>query len=169
MPVAGLDVVADFVSPELEAEIDRWFGPTPPQGDADRHRVVRYGTGVPATGYTSGVTWDTIPPILGELAKRVVEAGRMTQTSNAITVNEYLTGQGIRFHVDKQIAGSRIVALGLVGDAMMGMRCKATKETREVWFPRRALVVMTGESRYDWQHCIYPVPARRLSIVFRYG
>lgn len=143
--------------------IDRWFGPPPATSDhGDRHRIVRFGPGVKDSGYSSGDVVDAIPEILTALA---AELGLRT---NAITINEYLPGQGIYWHVDKPAAGEQIVVLGLLADAVMGFRKKGVASSEiSLPFPQRALVTLTGESRTDYQHCIFPVETRRLSIVFR--
>jgi alkylated DNA repair dioxygenase AlkB len=161
--VPGLSILLDVVPHDVEVEIDRLIGrPPKPDGERDRNRVFRYGPRVHATGYSSGEITDDIPDVLAKLAKLVgVE-------SNAITLNEYMPGQGICWHFDNPRAGQVIVSIGLLGDAVLGMRKgKKAPTSLSFQFPRRALVRFEGESRHAWQHTIFPVTERRLSVVLR--
>lgn len=78
-----------------------------------------------------------------------------------LTVNEYIPGQGIPPHVDTHSAFlDPIASLSLQSDIVMEFRKGNLKA--EVFVPRRSLLLMTGESRYDWTHGITP---RHIDIV----
>lgn len=78
-----------------------------------------------------------------------------------LTVNEYLPGQGIPPHVDTHSAFlGPIVSLSLQSDIVMEFKKGATKA--EVFVPRRSILLMTEESRYDWTHGITP---RHMDVV----
>ncbi|XP_037827889.1 alkylated DNA repair protein alkB homolog 8 [Lucilia sericata] len=72
-----------------------------------------------------------------------------------LTVNSYEAGQGIPPHVDTHSAFlDPILSLSLEGDIVMEFR--KGLERSSVLLPRRSLLIMSGESRYDWTHGITP-------------
>lgn len=72
-----------------------------------------------------------------------------------LTVNEYMPGQGIPPHVDTHSAFlDPIVSLSLQSHVVMEFKKSNLKA--DVFVPRRSLLLMTGESRYDWTHGITP-------------
>ncbi|EDW01655.1 alkylated DNA repair protein alkB homolog 8 [Drosophila grimshawi] len=72
-----------------------------------------------------------------------------------LTVNEYEPGQGIPPHVDTHSAFvDPILSLSLQADVVMDFRRGI--ELVHVLLPRRSLLIMSGESRYDWTHGIKP-------------
>ncbi|XP_065369880.1 alkylated DNA repair protein alkB homolog 8 [Calliphora vicina] len=74
---------------------------------------------------------------------------------NQLTVNSYEAGQGIPPHVDTHSAFlDPILSLSLEGDVVMEFR--KGLERCSVFLPRRSLLIMSGESRYDWTHGITP-------------
>ncbi|XP_030560182.1 alkylated DNA repair protein alkB homolog 8 [Drosophila novamexicana] len=76
-------------------------------------------------------------------------------TPDQLTVNEYEPGQGIPPHVDTHSAFvDPILSLSLQSDVVMDFR--RGQELVHVLLPRRSLLVMSGESRYDWTHGIKP-------------
>ncbi|EFA02043.1 alkylated DNA repair protein alkB homolog 8 [Tribolium castaneum] len=73
---------------------------------------------------------------------------------NQLTINRYNPGQGIPSHVDTHSAfGDPILSLSLSSDVVMEFK---KDETICVLLPRRSLLVMAGESRYEWTHGIVP-------------
>lgn len=76
-------------------------------------------------------------------------------TPDQMTVNAYAPGQGIPPHVDTHSAFvGPILSLSLQSDVVMDFR--RNNELVHVMLPRRSLLVMSGESRYDWTHGIKP-------------
>ncbi|KAH8299627.1 hypothetical protein KR044_003649, partial [Drosophila immigrans] len=76
-------------------------------------------------------------------------------TPDQLTVNAYEPGQGIPPHVDTHSAFmDPILSLSLQSDVVMDFR--RNNELVHVLLPRRSLLVMSGESRYDWTHGIKP-------------
>ncbi|TMW43605.1 hypothetical protein DOY81_011313 [Sarcophaga bullata] len=72
-----------------------------------------------------------------------------------LTVNSYEPGQGIPPHVDTHSAFlDPIFSLSLQSDIVMEFR--KGHQRRNVLLPRRSLLIMSGESRYDWTHGITP-------------
>lgn len=170
--VPGLAILNDWVtSVEEDALLARLGGAGARVSDTQRNRIDRFGPGVRASGYTQGVVTteclvvDVIPHELAVLGDRL--AGIMP-TPDAVTVNWFLPGQGVDRHVDRPEAGAVIAVLGLQGAAQMEMgRWRPRRETHVYAVPRRTLVVMSGPARWEWEHAILPVPAPRVSVVFR--
>lgn len=124
---------------------------------------------MPATGYTSGKVIPVIPLYLKRLCDRLVADGLLAEQPDAVSVNEYLPGQGIEMHTDSELAGDVISTLGIAGNAILRL-WKGTGAGFDITmaFPRRTLVQFTGEvRRRPWRHGILPVTEPRLSIVFR--
>ena len=119
-----------------------------------------------------------------------------------MTVNEYWPGQGIAAHIDTfNCFGPDIYIVSLCSGITMTLTHRSTIETagtvgveeaedtenagggryaekKHVWLPRRSLLVLTAESRYEWAHCISSrindkvegilIPrTRRVSMTFR--
>ncbi|XP_044254523.1 alkylated DNA repair protein alkB homolog 8 [Tribolium madens] len=71
-----------------------------------------------------------------------------------LTINRYKPGQGIPSHIDTHSAfEDPILSLSLNSDVVMEFK---KDETICVLLPRRSLLVMSGESRYEWTHGIVP-------------
>lgn len=80
-----------------------------------------------------------------------------------LTINKYEVGQGIPPHVDTHSAFTdEIISLSLLSDVVMEFKSASDKRCRTVALKRRSLLIMTGESRYNWTHGITP---RRYDIV----
>ena len=92
--------------------------------------------------------------------------------------NEYMPGQGIGRHTDRVKLFTRLIAILCLGsDTTMVFRL-GSRKTVPVRLRKRALVLMTGESRYSYTHEIAPVKSdivdgqrilrsRRISLTFR--
>ncbi|XP_017148177.1 alkylated DNA repair protein alkB homolog 8 [Drosophila miranda] len=76
-------------------------------------------------------------------------------TPDQLTVNEYEPGHGIPPHVDTHSAFlDPILSLSLQSDVVMDFRRGEAQV--QVKLPRRSLLIMSGEARYDWTHGIKP-------------
>ncbi|XP_011691611.1 PREDICTED: alkylated DNA repair protein alkB homolog 8 isoform X2 [Wasmannia auropunctata] len=72
-----------------------------------------------------------------------------------LTINKYLSGQGIPSHIDTHsVFEDTILSLSLGSACVMIFK----KEDRkiDVLLPARSLLIMTGEARYAWTHGIGP-------------
>lgn len=79
-----------------------------------------------------------------------------------LTVNHYKSGQGIPPHVDTHSAfEDPIVSLSL-GDAVVMEFKNCKNQHKSVFLPQRSLLIMSGESRYNWTHGITP---RKLDLI----
>ncbi|WP_419854533.1 alpha-ketoglutarate-dependent dioxygenase AlkB [Candidatus Poriferisodalis sp.] len=93
-------------------------------------------------------------------------------------INEYLPGQGIAPHVDRDCFGPVVATVSLGAAINMDFRCDATGEEHGERLARRSLLVLRGEARTDWRHSIAKRKSdlwngqqfkreRRVSITFR--
>lgn len=93
-------------------------------------------------------------------------------------VNEYLPGQGIAPHVDRDCFGPVVATVSLGAAINMDFRCDATGEEHGERLARRSLLMLRGEARTDWRHSIAKRKSdvwngqkfkreRRVSITFR--
>lgn len=165
---SGLVVVPRFLTKAEEWHVLALLGDAPREPGDERNRVLRYGAGVEASGYSSGVVQREIPEPIARIDRWLLHQGYIEQASDAITVGEYLPGQGLSFHADGEPAGPVVTIIALAGAAQLAFRRWDTHETYEMTFERQMLVQLTGAVRYNpWQHAILPVTERRVSIVFR--
>jgi hypothetical protein len=94
-----------------------------------------------------------------------------------LTVNEYLTGEGIKPHVDSHDSfDSKIYIVSLGSDVIMNFKNKELQTN--LLLPKRSLLILENESRYQWKHGIMRRKidildgivnqrSRRLSLTFR--
>ncbi|RLN65126.1 hypothetical protein BBP00_00003026 [Phytophthora kernoviae] len=123
---------------------------------------------------------DPIPDVLQPIVEQIKNCGVMDgDMPDQITINEYLPGQGIAYHLDTHSAFTTTIAsLSICSEVVMDFRHPDGVRHEGVLLPARSLVVMSGESRYKWEHSICPRTfdvidrkqvnrQRRLSITFR--
>jgi alkylated DNA repair protein alkB family protein 8 len=74
---------------------------------------------------------------------------------NQFTVNLYKPGNGIPPHVDSHAPFLEpVVSLSLLSSVVITFKNLSGEEEKHVVLPARCLMVMTGEARYNWTHCI---------------
>ena len=78
---------------------------------------------------------------------------------NQLTVNLYAPGEGIGSHVDTRSAfGDGLISLSLNGGIVMEFRKVGSHDHENgrklVYLPPRSLLLMSGDSRYAWEHMI---------------
>lgn len=84
-------------------------------------------------------------------------------------VTEYPAGSGIGWHRDAPMFGPRVVGVSLAGSCRMSFRRRigtGFERFTQILEPRSAYV-LSGPSRFAWQHSIPATPAPRYSITFR--
>lgn len=123
---------------------------------------------------------EPIPEVLQPIIEKIARCGIMDgDEPDQITVNEYLPGQGIAFHLDTHSAFTTTIAsLSICSEVVMDFRHPDGVRNEGVLLPARSLAVMSGASRYMWEHAIVPRTfdvidgkqvnrQRRVSITFR--
>ena len=158
-------VLENFITEEQEKEIVSNLKPSKVKAGSGRNIVTRYGSKLP---YKARVKSHIIPPYFLSICEQI---GKVLgyEIPDSVTVNEYMPGQSIDWHTDSLSSGPVIVVLSLISSAEMGLRDNTTKENTTITLNTRSLLVLDGEHRTDWEHCIYPVQSHRFSIVFRKG
>ena len=121
-----------------------------------RNIIVRFGSTQPYSSYHFG---NTIPDIfLNILPKNIV--------FTSVTINEYLPGQSIDYHVDAG-ASDKIYILSLCSSSTIQFRNRANKdEIIEFELEPMSLATIEGELRWKYEHSLQ-ANEYRLSIVFR--
>ncbi|GMF32657.1 unnamed protein product [Phytophthora fragariaefolia] len=123
---------------------------------------------------------EPIPEVLRPIIEKIAQCGMMDgEAPDQITVNEYLPGQGIAFHLDTHSAFTTTIAsLSICSEVVMDFRHPDGVRNEGVLLPARSLAVMSGACRYKWEHAIVPRTfdvidgkqvsrQRRVSITFR--
>lgn len=115
---------------------------------------------------------DPLPALLEPCARKVAKwlAVPRARIAHAL-INDYPTGTGMGYHRDDEDI-EHIVGVSLGGWATMRWRPHRKIErgygtTISLDLEPRSAYIMQKEIRWDWQHSVAPVPARRVSITFR--
>ena len=117
------------------------------------------------------------PEALAKLSHRLAAEGYFHRVPDQIIVNEYLAGQGIAEHIDRDSFGPVVATVSLVESWPMLFKSPEDEEI-EVLLRSSSLALMTGASRTLWKHEIrkrkndvvggLKIPrTRRLSLTFR--
>ena len=93
-----------------------------------------------------------VPPVLKVIGERLVAEGFFDRSPEQVIVNEYLSGQGIAAHIDKQSFGPAVATVSLIESWPMLFKNSESNEEFEVVLEVNSLAVMTKESRMDWTH-----------------
>ena len=180
--IEGLRYIKEFLSDDEQGrtlhEIDKavWIN------DLQR-RVQHYGWQYDyrSRSVSPDMRIGEFPVWLQNLGAKLCEAEFFDQIPNQAIVNEYLLGQGIATHIDRQCF-SPVVATISLGDTwhmdfrpLHGPRGKAKQILLEVG----SVLILSGDARYKWVHGISPRQRereehgdwrrreRRLSVTFR--
>jgi alkylated DNA repair dioxygenase AlkB len=160
MAIEGLNYVAEFIDRPAQqlllAEIDR----QPWLTDLQR-RVQHYGYkyDYKARKIDRSMYLGALPIWSRSLAERLLAEGYMQDISDQLIVNEYEPGQGIAAHVDCiPCFGSIVCSLTLGSHCVMELTEVAGLRSESLLLACGSLLVLAGESRYDWKHGI---PARK--------
>ncbi|XP_002068676.2 alkylated DNA repair protein alkB homolog 8 [Drosophila willistoni] len=164
----GLVLLKDFVSEAEEADLLAAVASKEQTTDQEenslKHRKVRhfgyeflYGTN--NVDPNRPLEHQPIPRACNILWSRLGD-GKLSDNwdwsqPDQLTVNVYEPGHGIPPHVDTHSAFlDPILSLSLQSDVVMDFR--RGQETISLLLPRRSLLIMSGEARYDWTHGIKP-------------
>ena len=174
--VPGLSYWREYIGAAEERRLLRWVDGQAWLTDI-RRRTQHHGWkyDYKARVITPGMRLGDLPGPLAALAQRLHAEGRTTAMPDQVIINEYLPGQGIAPHVDRESClGDTVFILSLGAGSVLefapraqgrgaGGR-KAPKQAAAkvpVWLLPRSLVRMQGDARYRWAHGI---PARKSDI-----
>jgi alkylated DNA repair dioxygenase AlkB len=160
MAIAGLNYIAAFIDRETQtsliAEIDR-----EPWLDDLKRRVQHYGYkyDYKARKIDRSMYLGTLPTWAQPITQRLLSEGYMQDIPDQLIINEYQPGQGIAAHVDCiPCFGSIVCSLTLGSQCVMELTEVAGVGDQSLLLESGSLLVLAGESRYQWQHRI---PARK--------
>lgn len=172
----GVYLTEGYITPDEELrlveEIDKGEWETAVRMD---RRIQQFGW---AYDYLQKKTTPAPPPpgYLRPLRKELYTLGWLRMGAPAVIINEYTPGQGIAAHTDSEEYGDTVVDVSLLDSWVM----EFTKGDQiiPVLLPRRSIMLMTGEARWEWKHAISTRLTdhwhgrahrrqRRISITFR--
>ena len=110
-----------------------------------------------------------IPKFLNDLRSKVEFMGsKNAGLFDQALITEYHAGAGIGWHKDRPIFGD-IVGISLLSPCIFRLRLQkgALWERKNFIPPPRSAYLMSGASRWEWEHSIPPVEELRYSITFR--
>ena len=175
-PVSGLACIEDYITASEEAalidEIDR-----KPWSLELLRRRQWYGW---AYDDGSGYVTQPMEDWLDYWARRLHADGHLDGVADRALVNEYVAGQGIGAHKDRDIDHVKAVAIISLGSGTVMDFTRLGHDTRSHYLPPRSLVTMRDEAREKWFHGITGrksdrvggliLPrSRRLSLTFRFA
>ncbi|MGL5889269.1 MAG: alpha-ketoglutarate-dependent dioxygenase AlkB [Bacteroidia bacterium] len=176
----GLDYQPNFLTPEQEKQLIQAIDALPWLTDLKR-RVQHYGYryDYKARRINSTMLAADLPDWGQKLALKLFSDGLAPFIADQLIINEYEPGQGITAHVDcEPCFEDVIISISLGSGCVMDFTHIDTKEHIPVFLAPRSVVVMSGESRYEWKHGIAArrndkignrtLPReRRISLTFR--
>ena len=179
--VPGLKVFEEFLTPEEQAECVKRVDAAVNEWRNDlRRRVQHYGWryDYKARAITPDMHIGALPDWLDRLAQKLYdETGLFDSKPEQVIVNEYEPGQGIATHIDHRGFGPTVCTISLLDDWEMDFS-ENWDDKNPALLRRGSCVLLSGESRSEWQHGIAPRKTektgngrrdrkRRLSLTFR--
>jgi alkylated DNA repair dioxygenase AlkB len=170
--IPGLSLFWNYVRPQEESKLVAVIDNEPWDAIWKRRRQP-YGA-----SYGNYSTARPIPKWSHALRDRLFEGGIGDRTFDQMLVNEYFPSQGIAMHRDYSSFDRTVVSLSLLSPCVMDLRHVKTDRKESILLEPRSLLVLSDESRYEWEHGIAArksgrwqgtlIPrSRRLSITFR--
>ena len=161
--VPGFILHRDFIDTSMEEEL---------MNEIDNQKwVVDYDRRLQYYGYRNEFEkpYDLVafpvpmPPLMKQLSEQIVERNILVSLPDQVIINEYLPGQGIRPHKDRNYFENQICGINLGSGCIM--RFIKGADVVDIEVPRRSLYVMQDEVRYKWKHAI---PPRKKDIIDGY-
>jgi alkylated DNA repair dioxygenase AlkB len=168
----GFNYFPDFISPEEEASLISYakqlaWENYEMHGVIARRKVYRFGVNYAYEGDDAEVR-----PLPDEL-KAIIEKGAsaLKIPSNEIVqmlFNHYPVGAPIGWHRDAPMF-EKLVGISLAGFCTMKLKPydERVSPVRKIELAPRSAYIMTGDSRWKWEHHIPPVKEERFSITMR--
>jgi alkylated DNA repair dioxygenase AlkB len=178
--VPGLLYLPDFLTAEQEATLLQQIDGEEWITDLKR-RVQHYGYryDYQSRGLDDSLALGALPNWLQVLAQTLAVPYFNGNLPDQVIANEYLPGQGISAHIDRQDCfGDTVVSLSLGSTCIMDFIQPAEKRKQSFLLELRCLLVVQQDARYLWQHAIAPRKkdswnqqllhrGRRVSLTFR--
>lgn len=181
--INGLKIYFDFLTKEEEQELLTNIDKNEWLSDLKR-RVQHFGYkyDYKARRLDHSFYIGKIPNWMVFLCDRLLEMKIISFKPDQAIINEYVDDQGIAAHIDcEPCFDDTIISISLSGPCVMNFQKEISTKERDkiaLFIPKRTLLVMTKESRYNWYHGIPPRKSdkfngqihnrqRRVSITFR--
>ncbi|ORZ02462.1 hypothetical protein BCR43DRAFT_431508 [Syncephalastrum racemosum] len=161
--IQGLCVIEDFCTPQEEehlvSTVDKldWTGLGVGPNPEMKRRTQQYGHLFSYRYRHVKVMQELgpLPDFATPLVARIMEHNLMPNQPNHLLVNEYNLGQGIMPHTDApKLFGPAILSLSLASPCTMKFTHAENGHEIDVLLPRRSMVVMTSDARYQYKHSI---------------
>ena len=163
LPIPDLEYFEEFISREEEQNLIQQIDNQNWLTDLKR-RVQHYGY---KYDYKSrridlNMKIGILPNWVSFLINRFLEKKIFKKTPDQLIINEYFQGQGIAAHIDcEPCFEDTIASLSLNSDVVMDF--SKQKEKIPFVLNQRSLVVLKGESRFNWKHGIAARKSDRLN------
>lgn len=183
--ILGLQLLTHYIPEEIEKNLINEIESQLWLNDLSR-KVQHYGYkyDYKAKSVSDLIRLDQIPDWLDIISSKLKQENHFKEKPNQIIINEYIPGQGISNHIDcEPCFGNVIASLSLASDIVMNFTnvndtAFQTGHIVPILLPRRSLLIIKGNARYNWQHGIKKVKwdtfnnlklqrNRRISITFR--
>jgi len=153
--IPGLLYFPDYITPQEEAELVTEIEAAGWQNVRMQRRVRQFGYrySFSRRSMAPGDFREALPAWADAIAQRLRHENLLPAIPNQLLANRYLPGEGISFHVDAP-EFNEIADLSLLSACIMEFRNMKTGEKQKIWLERRSLLLLTGESRWNWQHAI---------------
>ncbi|RYD78253.1 MAG: alpha-ketoglutarate-dependent dioxygenase AlkB [Sphingobacteriales bacterium] len=120
----------------------------------------------------------SIPPQIAKLAAQITDKNILNQLPDQVIINEYVPGEGIKPHKDRNYYENQICGVNLGSGCVMRFIKGKNIEVVDIEIPRRSLYIMQDDARAKWSHGIPPRKKdningalhhrdRRVSITYR--
>jgi len=146
----------DVISVEEEIELNQNI---PNLTRKYSRKILRYGI----SKYDNNLISLEVPQYLLDLSDKLIRLGILKFVPKDYTINIYKPDDFIDYHID--LGDDDTVILSILCPITFNL--KKDEDIISFEFPRRAVLLMTGEYRTEWKHAIEPVKERRISVVFR--
>ncbi|CAJ1332759.1 unnamed protein product [Effrenium voratum] len=180
--IPGLTYLPDFLSEEEERQVLAEVDGDWDDGNKSR-RTKQYGYGFHWRNRHSNALAplrpprDQMPASCHAVLDRLKKQGHIPDAHfHQCIVNDYLGGQGIKPHRDREFFGEVVLGMSLLEPTVMDF--KSGGEVRALLLEPRSVLILEGEARWSWQHGITGAPTllyrgallqrgRRTSLTFR--
>jgi DNA oxidative demethylase len=173
-PPDGFDYYPDFLSVAEECRLIEQiaaleFSEVRMHGVTAKRRVAHFGW---IYGYESWrlMPGPRLPDFLLPLRMRAATLlGREPKELSEALITEYPPGAGIGWHRDAPMFGPAVIGISLASACRFRFRRDhaGRAESRTLRLEPRALYILHGPARAQWQHSIPPTNAWRYSMTFR--
>lgn len=154
--VPGLLVIPDFIDPSMEAALMQEIDSQTWVVDYDR-RLQYYGyRNELEKPYSLIAIPVPMPPLVQQLSEQIVARGILQYQPDQVIINEYLPGQGLRPHKDRNYFENQICGINLGSGCIMRFIKIKGGDVVDIPVPRRSLYLMQDDARYKWNHSIPP-------------